>query len=44
MERDRIKDAFLLRHGITPLRFTDFRVEHDVPGVLSDLHHFLHTA
>jgi very-short-patch-repair endonuclease len=41
MERDRIKDAFLLRHGITPLRFTDFRVDHDVPGILRDLRHFL---
>jgi very-short-patch-repair endonuclease len=41
MERDRIKDAALLRRGITPLRFTDFRVEHDVRGMLADLHHFL---
>ena len=41
MERDRIKDAALLRKGITPLRFTDFRVEHDLPGILRDLHHFL---
>lgn len=41
MERDRIKDADLLRRGITPLRFTDFRVEHDSLGILSDLHHFL---
>jgi very-short-patch-repair endonuclease len=41
MERDRIKDAFLLRHGITPLRFTDFRVDHDPPGILRDLRHFL---
>ena len=32
MERDRIKDADLLRRGITPLRFTDFRVEHDASG------------
>jgi very-short-patch-repair endonuclease len=41
MEKDRIKDAYLLRHGITPLRFTDFRVEHDAPGILGDLRHFL---
>jgi very-short-patch-repair endonuclease len=41
MERDRIKDAWLLRQGITPLRFTDFRVEHDIRGILRDLHHFL---
>jgi very-short-patch-repair endonuclease len=41
MEKDRIKDAWLLRHGITPLRFTDFRVEHDLHGILSDLRHFL---
>jgi very-short-patch-repair endonuclease len=44
MERDRIKDAFLLRQGITPLRFTDFRVEHDVPGILRDLRHFVGLA
>ena len=44
MERDRIKDAFLLRQGITPLRFTDFRVEHDLPGILRDLRHFLKIA
>jgi very-short-patch-repair endonuclease len=42
MERDRIKDASLLRQGITPLRFTDFRVEHDIDGILGDLRHFLH--
>ena len=41
MERDRIKDAALLRLGVTPLRFTDFRVEHDVAGILGDLRHFL---
>jgi very-short-patch-repair endonuclease len=41
MERDRIKDASLLRQGITPLRFTDFRVEHDIRGILRDLYHFL---
>lgn len=41
MERDRIKDAALLRQGITPLRFTDFRVAHDARGILGDLHHFL---
>lgn len=41
MERDRIKDASLLRQGVTPLRFTDFRVEHDIRGILADLRHFL---
>jgi very-short-patch-repair endonuclease len=41
MERDRLKDASLLRQGITPLRFTDFRVEHDLHGILGDLRHFL---
>jgi hypothetical protein len=41
MEKDRIKDAALLRKGITPLRFTDFRVEHDLRGILGDLRHFL---
>ncbi len=44
MEKDRIKDAFLLRQDITPLRFTDFRMQHDVTGILRDLHHFLGTA
>ena len=41
MEKDRIKDAALLRLGITPLRFTDFRVEHDARGILGDVRHFL---
>jgi very-short-patch-repair endonuclease len=41
MERDRRKDAALQRLGLTPLRFTDFRVEHDPRGILSDLRHFL---
>jgi hypothetical protein len=44
MEKDRIKDAALLRRDITPLRFTDFRVEHDLPGILKDLRHFLKIA
>jgi very-short-patch-repair endonuclease len=41
MERDRLKDISLQRLGLTPLRFTDFRVEHDQRGVLRDLRHFL---
>jgi Transcriptional regulator, AbiEi antitoxin len=41
MEKDRTKDAALLRKGVTPLRFTDFRVEHDPRGILGDLRHFL---
>jgi len=44
MEKDRMKDAALLRKGITPLRYTEFRVEHDLRGILSDLHHFLKIA
>jgi very-short-patch-repair endonuclease len=44
MERDRIKDAALQRLGVTPLRFSDFRVAHDVPGILGDLRHFLTAA
>jgi len=44
MERDRIKDASLLRQGVTPLRFTDFRVERDPRGILADLRHFLKLA
>lgn len=41
MERDHTKDAALQRLGYHPLRFTDSRVEHDLPGILRDLHHFL---
>jgi very-short-patch-repair endonuclease len=41
MEKDRTKDAALLRRGVTPLRFTDFRVNHDPRGILSDVRHFL---
>jgi very-short-patch-repair endonuclease len=41
MERDRIKDTALLRLGVTPLRFTDFRVEQDPRGIVGDLRHFL---
>lgn len=41
MERDRRKDAALQRLGLTPLRFTDARVEHDPRGVLQDVRHFL---
>ena len=44
MERDRLKDIALQRLGLTPLRFTDARVEHDSPGVLRDLRHFLGRA
>ena len=44
MERDRIKDAFLLRQGITPPRFTDARIGQDIPGILTDLRHFLKVA
>lgn len=41
MERDRVKDAALQRLGLTPIRFTDFRFEHDLSGILRDLRHFL---
>jgi very-short-patch-repair endonuclease len=41
MERDRRKDTALQRLGLTPLRFTDFRVEQDPRGILSDLRYFL---
>jgi hypothetical protein len=41
MERDRLNDAALQRLGHVPIRFTDFRFEHDRPGILRDLHHFL---
>jgi very-short-patch-repair endonuclease len=41
MERDRIKDAAMQKLGHIALRFTDFRFEHDLPGILRDLRHFL---
>jgi very-short-patch-repair endonuclease len=44
MEKDRVKDADLQKLGLIPLRFTDFRVEHDLPGIHSDLRHFLHVS
>ncbi len=44
MERDRVKSAYLLRHRITPLRFTDFRFDSDIRGILADLTHFLAKA
>jgi very-short-patch-repair endonuclease len=44
MERDRLKDTALQRLGLTPLRFTDFRVEHDPRGILRDLRHFLNLS
>jgi hypothetical protein len=44
MERDRIKDSELQKLGIVPLRFTDFRVEHDGPGILADVRHFTSRA
>ncbi|MGH2876602.1 MAG: hypothetical protein ACRDLV_10150 [Solirubrobacteraceae bacterium] len=37
MDRDRVKDARLLRLGVKPLRVTDFRFEHDLVGVHEDL-------
>ena len=40
MERDRVKDSALQRLGLTPLRFTDFRMEHDQAGILADVRHF----
>ncbi len=44
MERDRVKDAALQRLGLTPIRFTDLRFDHDRAGILRDLHHFLNIA
>jgi uncharacterized protein DUF559 len=44
MERDRLKDSQLQKLDITPLRFTDFRVEHDVRGILADVRHFTSRA
>lgn len=44
MERDRFKNNALQRLGVTPLRFTDFRVEHDQRRILDDLRHFLNLS
>lgn len=41
MERDRRKDIALQRLGITPLRFTDLRLETDEGGIVGDLVSFL---
>jgi hypothetical protein len=40
-ERDRIKDVWLQRHGVSIVRVTEFRFEHDLPGIEADLRHFL---
>ncbi len=40
-ERDRIKDVWLQRHRISIVRVTEFRFEHDRPGIEADLRHFL---
>ncbi len=37
LERDRVKDAWLQRHGYRVLRVTDFRFAHDRSGILEDL-------
>lgn len=41
LERDRIKDVWLQRHALHVVRVTELRFEHDLPGILGDLHHFL---
>jgi hypothetical protein len=40
-ERDRVKDVWLQRHDIHVVRVTEFRFEHDLAGIESDLRHFL---
>lgn len=40
-ERDRVKDVWLRRHAIAIIRVTEFRFEHDRPGIEADLRHFL---
>lgn len=37
LERDRVKDVWLQRHGHKVIRVTEFRFAHDRPGVLGDL-------
>lgn len=37
LERDRVKDAWLQRHGDRVIRVTEFRFAHDRPGILGDL-------
>ena len=36
-ERDNLKDVWLQRHRISVMRVSEFRFEHDRPGVLEDL-------
>lgn len=41
LERDRVKDVWLQRHDIRILRVTEFRFDHDRPGIRADLHALL---
>jgi uncharacterized protein DUF559 len=44
LERDRVKDAWLQRHGHRVLRVTEFRFAHDRPGILEDLGEMVRAA
>jgi very-short-patch-repair endonuclease len=44
IEKDKIKDAKLLRLGIRPLRITDTRFNHDQAGVYDDLINVMRTG
>jgi hypothetical protein len=37
IEKDKLRDAKLLRRGIQTLRFTDFRIEYDIADCLDDV-------
>ena len=41
IERDRVKDAYLLARGLRPLRVTDTRFNHDPEGAIADLNAML---
>jgi hypothetical protein len=44
LERDRLKDAWLQRHGHKVIRVTEFRFSHDRPGILGDLEAMVQAA
>ena len=44
LERDRVKDTWLQRHGHRVIRVTEFRFSHDRPGILGDLEAMVQAA
>ena len=44
MEKDRVKDIYVQKRGFRIIRVTDFRFDHDRPGIRIDLLAFLRRA